>query len=163
MNYKYVVTRENKGKVYRCKDKSGSIINLQVWDVGEIGLTECCMWDYDNSFNFRQYFEDDVDIIYYELQLDEDDCELEDEGDLDFLSISKYKVQSSVYAYENLEQLDEILKALRNPRVDTNAYDYRTELTPFYGLVYYYSEYDDFSCGDGFTHWVKIINGARIV
>ena len=33
-----------------------------------------------------------------------------------------------------------------------------------YGIVFYWSEYDDFSCyGDGFTHHIKVISGVKKV
>lgn len=33
-----------------------------------------------------------------------------------------------------------------------------------FGIVFYWSEYDDFSCyGDGFTHRVKIIEGVGVL
>ena len=46
-------------------------------------------------------------------------------------------------------------------RYITNG-DKKKVLSKDFGVVFYWSEYDDFSCyGDGFIHRVKIIEGVK--
>ena len=47
-------------------------------------------------------------------------------------------------------------------RVGEVEEDYKKGLTKSYGLVFFWSEYDDFSCGNPYTPYCKIIAGGSI-
>ena len=81
---------------------------------------------------------------------------------MDFKSIEKYLIQEDVYQYKSKDELTEILVALNEPIIDGSGK--KMVLSKDFGIVFYWSEYDDFSCyGDGFTHRVKIIEGVKLV
>ena len=89
---------------------------------------------------------------------------------MDFKSIEKYLICDDTYQYSNKIELEGILKSLNQPIISSGGFgedsdtQYITSLQSDYGLVFYWSEYDDFSCyGDGFTHHVKIIEGVKKV
>ena len=73
---------------------------------------------------------------------------------------------SNVYKYDSMEELDLIVKALDEPIVDGVGCswdkDYKKGLSKSYGLLFFWSEYDDFSCGDPFTPYCKIIDGGIV-
>ena len=79
---------------------------------------------------------------------------------MDFKSIEKYLIQKDVYRYTNQDELTDILVALNEPFIDGS--DKKIALSKDFGIVFYWSEYDDFRCyGDGFIHRVKIIEGVK--
>lgn len=86
---------------------------------------------------------------------------------MDFEAIEEFEIQPNVYKYNSKENLELIINSLNNPiivdsnlGVDANKV-YIDNLETKYGVLYYYTEYDDYSCyGDGFTHYVKIISGV---
>ena len=87
---------------------------------------------------------------------------------MDFKSIEKYLICDDTYQYSNKIELEEILKALNQPIISGVGFgedsytQYITSLQSYYGIVFYWSEYDDFSCyGDGFTSYVKVISGVK--
>ena len=87
---------------------------------------------------------------------------------MDFNFIEKYLVCDDTYQYSNKIELEEILKALNQPIIrgagcgEDSDTQYITSLQCDYGIVFYWSEYDDFSCyGDGFTSYVKVISGVK--
>ena len=90
--------------------------------------------------------------------------------EMDFKSIEKYLICDDTYRYSNKIELEEILKALNQPIIigagwgDNGDIDYIKSLQSDYGIVFYWCEYDDFSCyGDGFSHKVKIIESVKLV
>ena len=73
---------------------------------------------------------------------------------------------SNVYKYDSMEELDLIIKSLGEPIVDEVGCswdeDYKKGLVKSYGLLFFWSEYDDFSCGNPFTPYCKIIDGGDV-
>ena len=161
MKYKDVVTEKNSHKVYLCKLTDGTEIKLQVHDSCESAKIDMVMYDHESSDD-KQYREVDVAEILHEVEVDKDDSsDYWDSFDkMDFESIEKYLIQKDVYRYTNQDELTDILVALNEPFID--GADEKMVLSKDFGVVFYWSEYDDFSCyGDGFTHRVKIIEGVK--
>ena len=155
------IVEKNRGKVYLCKLTDGNEIKLQVHDSCESAEINMVMYDYESSED-KQYREVDVAEILHEVDVDEED--FSDHWDsfdkMDFKSIEKYIIQEDVYQYTNKQELEDILVALNEPFIDEE--DKKVVLSKDFGVVFYWSEYDDYSCyGDGFTHKVKIIEGVR--
>lgn len=89
---------------------------------------------------------------------------------MDFKSIETYLIDSDTWQYSNREELEQIIKALDNPIISSGGWSdedivkYLDSQEKDYGIVFYWSEYDDFSCyGDGFTSYVKVISGVKKV
>ena len=161
MKYKDVVTEKNSHKVYLCKLTDGTEIKLQVHDSCESAKIDMVMYDHESSDD-KQYREVDVAEILHEVEVDKDDSsDYWDSFDkMDFESIEKYLIQKDVYRYTNQDELTDILVALNEPFID--GADKKMVLSKDFGVVFYWSEYDDFSCyGDGYTHFVKIIEGVK--
>ena len=161
MKYKDVVIEENSHKVYLCKLTDRTELKLQVHDTCESAAIDMVMYEYESSDD-KQYRENEVAEILYEVEIDEDECS--DHWDsfdkMDFKSIEKYLIQEDVYRYTNQDELTDILVALNEPFIDGAMK--KMVLSKDFGVVFYWSEYDDFSCyGDGFTHRVKIIEGVK--
>ena len=161
MKYKDVVTEKNSHKVYLCKLTDGTEIKLQVHDSCESAKIDMVMYNYESSDD-KQYREDDIAEILHEVEIEEDDSSdhWNSFDKMDFESIEKYLIQDSVYRYNTQDELTDILVALNEPFID--GADKKMVLSKDFGIVFYWSEYDDFSCyGDGFTHRVKIIEGVK--
>ena len=161
MKYKDVVTEKNSHKVYLCKLTDGAEIKLQVHDSCESAKIDMVMYAYESSDD-KQYREDDIAEILHEVEIEEDDSSdhWNSFDKMDFESIEKYLIQDSVYRYNTQDELTDILVALNEPFID--GADKKMVLSKDFGIVFYWSEYDDFSCyGDGFTHRVKIIEGVK--
>ena len=165
MNYKDVVVEQNNGKVYMCKLLDGSEVCLQVHDTCDSAQVDMVLYVYDTNDDIY-YREHQISKILYEVEFDDEDLTHYDSFDaMDFDSIQKYLIQKQVYSYQNKEQLKEIYNALNKPIVsgvgllyDKLEDEYLNYVKDF-GVNFYWSEYDDFSCyGDGFTHRVKIID-----
>lgn len=168
MNYASVVNEDNDAKVFLCKLKDGRELQLQVHDNCEFDNKPVyVMYNYEDNNDLKEYLEDDVERIIELVEFDWYD-EHEDSFDsIDFKSIEKYLIDDDVYQYSNTEELDEILKALDQPIIKGVGWEeeqkYLNSLDKDFGIVSYWSEYDDFSCyGDGFTNYVKIISGVKI-
>ena len=168
MKYKDVVTEKNSHKVYLCKLTDGAEIKLQVHDSCESAKIDMLMYAYESSDD-KQYREDDIAEILHEVEIEEDDSTYYESFDeMDFESIEKYLIQNDTYQYTNKQELKDIYTALNKPILsgvgilsDEAESEYLDSVKDF-GIVFYWSEYDDFSCyGDGFTHKVKIIEGVK--
>lgn len=162
LNYKDVVTVSNSGRVYKCKLPNGVGIRLQVHDNCETEHTDMVLYEFD-SFSDKYYREDEVAEILKEVEFEDEDSNYWDSFDsMDFKSIEKYLIQDDVYQYKSKDELADILVALNEPVIDGSGN--KSVLSKDFGIVFYWSEYDDFSCyGDGFTHRVKIIEGVKLV
>lgn len=169
MKYKDVVNKENTNKVYLCKLKDGSLVEMQVHDNCESCITEnFVLYNFENVDDDKEYLESDIDeiveLVDKDFYDDEDDyCSCK----IDFKSLEKFKIQQDVYAYNNLEELRFIFKCLNSPIISgigfTDEQEYIDSLIDESGIVFYWSEYDDFSCyGDGFTYYCKIITGVKV-
>ena len=170
LNYKDVVVAENRHKVYSCEITNGEYVRLEV--VEGIKMNTWFLQDCDDMENSKYYLESDVAKIYNEItDLEDEDSDDDDEYDygvkVDTQALSPFATSSSnVYKYDSLEELDIIIKTLDEPIVDGAGCswekDYKKGLTKSYGLVFFWSEYDDFSCGNPFTPYCKIIEGGSI-
>ena len=169
LTYKNIVVAENRHKVYSCELTNGEYVRLEV--VEGIKMNTWFLQDYDDLESDKYYLESDIVEIYGELtDLDEDS---EDEEDseygvkIDTESLLPFLTSiSNVYKYDSMEELDLIVKALDEPIVDGVgcSWDkgYKNGLSKSYGLLFFWSEYDDFSCGDPFTPYCKIIDGGIV-
>ena len=169
MKYEDIVNEDNNDKVFLCKLKDGRTLQLQVHDTCDFpNKSVYVLYNYDDPKDSTEYLEDDVEEI---IELVEFDWHEEDSFDeMDFNSIKKYLICDDTYQYSNKIELEEILKALNQPIIsgagcgEDSDMQYIASLESDYGIVFYWSEYDDFSCyGDGFTHHVKIIEGVKKV
>lgn len=166
--YKNVVVAENRHKVYSCELTNGEYVRLEV--VEGIKMNTWFLQDYDNMENSKYYLESDIVEIYNEItDLEDEDCD--DEYDygvkVDYEVLAPFTTSvPNVYKYESLDELDIIIKALDEPIVDglgcSWEEDYKNGLLKSYGLVFFWSEYDDFSCGNPYTPYCKIIDGGSI-
>ena len=106
----------------------------------------------------KYYREGEIAEILHEVEFED---EVSDHWDsMDFKSIEKYLIQEDVYQYKSKDELTDILVALNKPIIDGSGK--KMVLSKDFGVVFYWSEYDDFSCyGDGFIHRVKIIEGVK--
>ena len=165
--YKDVVKVENRHKVYLCELLSGEYMRLIVAE--NENDKDFVFFDYDDSKSDKVYEEVDVVEIYHEVEPDQQeeyDDDYEYDKEIDYKTLEKFKTSiSDIYFYDSMEELDEIIKALNNPIVSDTGWDndYKVGLIKSYGLVFYWSEYDDFSCGNPFTHYCKIIDGGSIL
>ena len=169
LTYQNVVIAENRHKVYSCELTNGEYVRLEV--VEGIKMNTWFLQDYDDLESDKYYLESDIVEIYGELtDLDEDS---DDEEDFEYgvkiytESLEPFLTSvSNVYKYDSMEELDLIVKALDEPIVDGVGCswdkDYKKGLSKSYGLLFFWSEYDDFSCGDPFTPYCKIIDGGIV-
>lgn len=166
LTYKDVVVENNSGKVFMCKLSDGSEVRLQVHDTCDSAKIDMVMYNCDTTDD-TYYRENQISEILYEIEIEsEDDYSLE-EPEIDNETLKSFTTASSnVYKYDSLDELDIIIKTLDEPIVDglgcSWGEDYRKGLTKSYGLVFFWSEYDDFSCGNPYTPYCKIIDGGSI-
>ena len=169
LTYKNVVVADNRHKVYSCELTNGEYVRLEV--VEGIKINTWFLQDYDDLESDKYYLESDIVEIYGELtDLDEN---IEDDDDQEYgVKIDTEALEpfltsvSNVYKYDSMEELDLIVKALDEPIVDGVGCswdkDYKKGLSKSYGLLFFWSEYDDFSCGDPFAPYCKIIDGGIV-
>lgn len=171
MKYQDIVNEDNNAKVFLCKLKDGRKIQLQVHDTCDFpNKAVYVLYNYDDPKDSTEYLEDDVEEIIELVEFDWYE-EHEDSFDsMDFKSIETYLIDSDTWQYSNREELDQIIKALDNPIIsgggwsDEDTVKYLDSQEKDYGIVFYWSEYDDFSCyGDGCTPYVKVISGVKKV
>lgn len=166
LNYKDVVVESNSGKVFMCKLNDGSEVRLQVHDTCDSAKIDMVMYNCDTTDD-TYYRENQISEILYEIEFEsEDDYSLE-EPEIDYETLKSFTTASSnVYKYDSLDELDSIIKSLDEPIVEgigcSWKEDYKKGLTKSYGLVFFWSEYDDFSCGNPYTLYCKIIDGGSI-
>ena len=171
MKYNDVVNKENEYKVFLCRLTNGSNVELQANDTCEFENKEVFVfYNFEDDEDSKAYLEEDIAEV---LELIEHDWYENHEStfdSMDFKSIEKYLICDDTYQYSNKIELEEILNALNQPIIsgaglgEYSDTQYITSLQSDYGIVFYWSEYDDFSCyGDGFTHHVKIIEGVKKV
>ena len=166
LNYKDVVVESNSGKVFMCKLNDGTEASLQVHDTCDSAKIDMVLFDYDSNDD-TYYRENQISEILYEIAFEsEDDCSLE-EPEIDYETLKPFTTPSSnVYKYNSLDELDTIIKSLNEPIVEDIGCswekDYKKGLLKSYGLVFFWSEYDDFACGNPYTPYCKIIDGGSI-
>jgi len=170
MKYEDVVVEENIGKVYLCLLCNGQEERLVIHDSCEKeDKVDPVLYEFDTLNAYYHRSETITEVIEEVLiqRCDEDDEQIEN-NPIDWEALKKFEIQANVFQYKSATELDEILKLLDNPIIDSagwcdNAEDkYLKSLPKDYGVVFYWSEYDDFSCyGDGFTHHCKIICGVK--
>ena len=167
MNYKDVVVQENDGKVFNCKVIGNDVKTEMLLQVYWDGEHTTSLYNYEDQDDLKQYEESEVIDILNEIEVYKD-TEDSDEGVIDWKELEPFMIQSNVFAFDNKEELELILKYLDNPIIDDAGFEddneYIKSLDKYYGVVFYWSEFDDFSCyGDGYTHWCKIITGVKQV
>ena len=168
MKYNEVVNKENEYKVFLCRLTNGSNVELQVHDTCEFENKEVFVfYNFEDDEDLKEYLESDVEEVLELIEFEWYDEHEDSFDNIDLKSIEKYLIDDDVYQYSNTEELDEILKALDQPIIKCAGWKeeqkYLNSLDKDFGIVVYWSEYDDFSCyGDGFTHYVKIISGVKI-
>lgn len=166
LNYKDVVVESNSGKVFMCKLNDGSEVRLQVHDTCDSAKIDMVMYNCDTTDD-TYYRENQISEILYEIEIEsEDDYSLE-EPEIDYETLKSFITSSpNVYKYDSLDELDTIIKALDEPIVDglgcSWEEDYKKGLMKTFGLVFFWSEYDDFSCGNPYTPYCKIIEGGVV-
>ena len=166
LNYKDVVVAENRHKVYSCELINGEYERLIVAESSK--MDHWSLFHYDNKNDLKEYLESDIVDIYGEItDLDENTEDDEYGVKIDTKSLEPFLTSiSSVYKYTSMEELDLIVKALDEPIIDGVGCswdkDYKKCLSKSYGLLFFWSEYDDFSCGDPFTPYCKIIDGGIV-
>lgn len=166
LNYKDVVVGSNSGKVFMCKLNDGSEVRLQVHDTCDSAKIDMVMYNCDTTDD-TYYRENQISEILYEIAFEsEDDYSLE-EPEIDYETLKPFITSSSnVYKYNSLDELDSIIKALDEPIVDGSGCSWEKDcnkgLLKSYGLVFFWSEYDDFACGNPYTPYCKIIDGGCI-
>lgn len=171
MNYTSVVTADNDGEVFLCKLKDGRTLQLQVHDNCEKSNKAIYVfYNYEDSNDQKEYLESDVEEILELVEFDRQDDYEDSFDNINFKAIEKYLIDTDVWQYSNTNELNEILEALNKPIIKGGGWNeeedkmYLNTLEKDYGIVFYWCEYDDFSCyGDGFTHHVKIISGVKKV
>lgn len=169
MNYESIVNKDNDSKVYLCKLKDGRILQLQVHDTCEFAdKAVYVLYNFEDQEDLKEYLACDVEEVLELIEFDWYEEHEDSFDNMDFKSIEKYLIDADVWQYLNTEELNEILKALDQPLVEGGGLDekdkqeYLNPLDKGYGIVFYWSEYDDFSCyGDGFTHYIKVISGVK--
>ena len=168
MKYKDVVVEQNCSRAYMCKLLDGSEVRLQVHNASDSAQVDMVLYVYDTNDD-TYYREHQIAEILYEVEVDDEDSTYYESFDeMDFESIEKYLIQNDTYQYTNKQELKDIYTALNKPILsgvgilsDEAESEYLDSVKDF-GIVFYWSEYDDFSCyGDGFTHMVKIIEGVK--
>ena len=171
MKYNEVVNKENEYKVFLCRLTNGSNIELQAHETCEFENKDVfAFYNFEDNEDLKVYLEEDIAEV---LELIEHDWYENHEStfdSMDFKSIETYLIDTDTWRYSSREELDRIIKALDNPIIsgggwsDEDTAKYLDSQEKDYGIVFYWSEYDDFSCyGDGFTSHVKIIEGVKKV
>ena len=128
------------------------------------------LYNYDDTNDPTEYLESDVEEILKLVEFDSQDVYEDSFDKMDFKLIEKYLIDTDVWQYSNTNELNEILEALNKPIISGGGWNeeedkiYLNSLEKGYGIVFYWREYDDFSCyGDGFTHHIKVISGVKKV
>jgi hypothetical protein len=169
VNYASVVNEYNDSKVYLCKLKDGRTLQLQVHDTCEFdNKAVYVLYNFEDKEDPTAYFECDVEEVLELIKFDRYEDEEDSFDNVDFKSIEKYLIDADVWQYSNTEELNEILKALDQPIIKGVGWGeeqkYLNSLDKDFGIVFYWSEYDDFSCyGDGYTSYVKVIGSVKKV
>lgn len=170
LKYEDVVNSDNVFLVFSCKMKDGLEKLLQVqYYCNDPIKPNYVFYNFEDVSDLKEYTEKDIDEIigqvHFDLDNDSENCD-SFEG-MDFEAIKEFEIQPNVYAFYSKKNLEFIIDSLNNPIIvdsklgfDANKV-YIDNLKTSYGVLYYYTEYDDYSCyGDGFTHYVKIISGV---
>lgn len=173
----YLVT-ENLNKWFLVKMKSGETLPITVGQ--DVPYDPICFYD-NYGWDCESVGSDEILEVLAEIDAPKQCavCEIPTvDGELctpcqeDVDKFAKFSTgQPSVYRYAGKDELKELLEVLgesegSEPIINNSRFDndeYIGNLVYDYGLVYYWSEYDDFSCyGDGTTYYVGIIDGAKI-
>lgn len=176
LKYEDVVNVDNVYLVFSCKMKDASEKLLQVqYYCNDSIKPNYVFYNFEDVSDSKEYTEKDIDEIIGQVHFDveNNDQNYDSFECMDFEAINEFEIQPNVYAFYSKKNLEFIINSLNNPIiVDSNlgvdakhSLDankvYIDNLETKYGVLYYYTEYDDFSCyGDGFTHYIKIISGV---
>lgn len=165
MEYKDIVNEANDGQVFLCELEDGSAIAMQVHDNCE-SATEAkyVLYNFEDVDDLHEYTEEDIKSILEHIHKTFDDEH--EPTNIDVEGLKKFLMQDDVYKFSNKEELKTIYNLLQKPIISGAGWDeedkYLDDVKENFGIVFYWSEYDDFSCyGDGFTHYVKIITGVK--
>ena len=168
LSYEDVVTEENSHKVYLCKlvEDGGEYIHyMQVHDTCDSASVNMVLykWDVDDSNEYRK--EDILEIIEEVDTSDEDNYEDPDgEFIVDHDAIKHLYHESDVYKFNNKDELILLYKSMNDPRIggvwSDDTYIDKLDENVF-GVVFYWTEYDDWSCGHPYSYYMKIIFGVK--
>lgn len=156
-NVKDFFNKENNHKIFLCNMKySTETKRLQCYYDIDDDRVQAYSWD--DARDIIDYLEH-VDSVIEEVLFEDDFVSTKDEielSDEDVTYLGNQRVDEDVYEYSSKQQLDRLLRLLRVDIIEGCE-------DSDYGLLYYYAQYDDFDCyGDGYTHYVKIIDKASI-
>lgn len=165
MEYKDVVNETHNAQVFLCELKDGRTIEMQVHDNCE-SVTEAnyVLYNFEDVEDLHEYTEEDIKSILNHVPKTFDNeyqtTRINVEG------LKKFLIQDDVYKFSNKEELKTIYNLLQKPIISGAGWDeedkYLDDVKENFGIVFYWSEYDDFSCyGDGFTHYTKVITGVK--
>lgn len=145
--------QENSHKVFLCHindEDNAKVIELQCYYDIDYKTVEA--YNFEEAQDTENYIDNIIDVIE-EVVHEYEDSRLTPE---EIEERNSMLVQENVYSYNTNTQLNKLIKLLDDPIVEGDS-------NSEYGLVYYYGEYDDFSCyGDGWAWYAKIINCAVI-
>lgn len=145
---------ENSHKVFLCHindEDNARVVELQCYYDTASNTVEA--YNFEESQDTENYIGKIFDVIEEVVYEYDEDSRLTPE---EIEERNSMLVQENVFSYDTNTQLNKLIKLLDDPIVEGDG-------NSEYGLVYYYGEYDDFSCyGDGWTWYAKIIDYAVI-
>ena len=168
LNYEDVVVAENSYKVYLCKlveDDGELTYMMQVHDTNESMETDMVLYHYEED-SPKEYRKEDVLEIIEEVIEDGDSNDYDDpdgEFPVDFEAIKHLYYEGDVYRFNSKDDLILLYKSMNDPMI-AGVYgdDYLSKLDEdVFGVVYYWTEYDDYSCGHPYSYHMKIIFGVK--
>lgn len=166
MKYADVVNGLNLENQYLTQMKDGTTKTLEVGFNNEDNTY--VLYDAVDQDDCTVYRDQDVEEIL-EVVLGTIYDDYEDEDNVDWKELETVMIQPNVFAYDTKEDLILILKWLNHPIVQTNCYtdknweEYVQDLDKEYGVVFYWTEYDEWGYDDPLYYYCKIINGVKEV
>ncbi len=161
LNYEDVVVTSNSHKVYLCKlveDGGEEIHYMQVHDTYNSVKPDVVLYHYEGDSPKEYRKEDILEILHEEEGLDDGEIPV------DHAVIKHLYYEDDVYRFSNKDDLTLLYKAMNEPMIAGvwNDDDYINKLDEdIFGLVYYWTEYDDWSCGHAYSYHMKIIFGVK--
>lgn len=169
LNYEDVVVRDNLDKIFWCRlseDGGEDLVRMLVGFSNTLDdfVVVLYHWDKDNDEEYRK---EDVLEIIEEVVEDGDSNDYDDpdgEFPVDFEAIKHLHYEGDVYRFNNKGDLILLYKSMNEPMIAGvwNDDSYMDKLDEgVFGMVYYWTEYDDWSCGHPYSYHMKIIFGVK--